>query len=695
MTPLSAAVLVKLLGFLTGSVLYGMLLVMASQTVRLGRSRAGSRRDQHVPASFLLFLTAFLGLSWNVGSLSAYGLANLGGVEASRLLAVFVFSSLGFLPAVMVHSVAQTSDLLLSPGSRRWTIAAAYAMSGLACVMHVAQNLAVAQAPSQSALRMLMLGFVVLSVVLLLSTRGQAGRQRRFWISALAVFAVSALHLSYHDGGYSPWWAELLGHHASLPLVLAILYQDYRFALADIFLKRALLLILVVALASSLYLAVAAPLLSRWHGRVHTELREVMLFLSLSLVVGFFYPWVRGLASRFVDRTVLGRADYRQLLAEASQEIGLLESADAVLEAAVARLRAAFTAPEMCWLPIARSPKDSMGREETGLTAHTVVLSQEQVNVCLPESQAPGSALFHGAGNPAAALLVPVAESPQYLVIVGKLAGGRRLLSDDLACLGSFALVIARRIDALRVSHERCQSSLREQEIGRLATEAELRALRAQLNPHFLFNALTTIGYLIQTAPNRAVDTLMDLTRLLRRILKRPAGERVTLGEELELVEMYLAIERARFEERLRVKIDVPFELFQLPILPLLVQPLVENAVKHGISQARNGGELIIAAELERSSHGSDGNEWALCIRVCDTGLGASEGELLDGRRKGIGLVNLESRLIQYYGPAASLRIETAPGAGFAVTVRLPVTARAEARELFAVAASPHQRGSL
>ena len=133
------------------------------------------------------------------------------------------------------------------------------------------------------------------------------------------------------------------------------------------------------------------------------------------------------------------------------------------------------------------------------------------------------------------------------------------------------------------MTRERYERQLREQEMSTLATEAELRALRAQINPHFLFNALTTIGYLVKAAPDRALETLMRLTSLLRGVL-RSEGEFTTLGRELDVIESYLEIERARFEERLRVRIDVPTALRRIRVPPLLLQPVVENAVKHGIA---------------------------------------------------------------------------------------------------------------
>jgi LytS/YehU family sensor histidine kinase len=260
-----------------------------------------------------------------------------------------------------------------------------------------------------------------------------------------------------------------------------------------------------------------------------------------------------------------------------------------------------------------------------------------------------------------------MSEAPRYAFIISELTGGRRLLSDDRSALEFIAIAAARRIDAIRITRERYQREVREQEIAKLATEAELRALRAQVNPHFLFNTLTTIGYLIQTAPGRALETLMQLTALLRGVL-RSEGEHTTLARELEIIEAYLEIERARFEDRLRVTIDVPAALRHTRVPPLLLQPIVENAVKHGIAPLQLGGEVTVTARLEPAANGG----LQLCVLVRDTGAGASAGDLARGRAAGVGLRNVERRLAVQHGAAGSLTIQSAPGAGTTVVIRVP-----------------------
>ena len=204
----------------------------------------------------------------------------------------------------------------------------------------------------------------------------------------------------------------------------------------------------------------------------------------------------------------------------------------------------------------------------------------------------------------------------------------------------------------------------------KLAAEAELRALRAQVNPHFLFNALTTIGYLIQTAPERALGTLMRLSGLLRSVL-RSGEEFVTIGEELDLIEAYLDIERARFEDRLRVLIDVPWELRRIRIPALVIQPLVENAIKHGISESLAGGEVRISARPQQT--GSSEGVQSLLISISDTGPGATNAVLERRKARGLGLSNVEERLQRYGSGPAPVTIKSTPGIGTTVEIRIPL----------------------
>ncbi|HXM47239.1 MAG TPA: histidine kinase [Pyrinomonadaceae bacterium] len=521
-------------------------------------------------------------------------------------------------------------------------------------------------------------GYIVLLVALFLSTRRQEGWKKAIWASALAVFAVSALHLGHHrGGGADTWYTELSGHHASLPLALAILYEDYRFAFADLFLKRALALLTLVAVAFGLYLGVASPLLA---GHGGSESRSVGLVVGLWVITALLYPGLRRAATWFVDGVVLRRADYGKLRTDIAQLLTQNEASHDVLEGVCRILAPALSAQEITWSELDPTNDADLQHAPTALKSDLLEVSAGEVpGIRLIAQDGPLAeplgddyvTLLEGSGSKSALVFVPTAEPPYYQFNIGKLTGGRRLLSDDIAMLCSVAVSVARRVDALRVTHERCEQNLREQEIHKLATEAQLRALRAQVNPHFLFNALTTIGYLVQTAPDRALETLMKLTSLLRGVL-RTEGELVTLGEELKLIGSYLDIESARFEERLRVSIDVPEELLSKRLPSLLVQPLVENAIKHGITPSRFGGEVSICARLEKSFADQDPNGELLSISVIDTGIGASEIEMARGRKRGVGLSNIEERLRFYGGQSASLRIKSTLGAGTVVEIRMP-----------------------
>ena len=694
MTSRDAGILVNIIGFITGATLYAMLLVMVLRGMRAAREvkLTTDRRRMSLPKDLLPFATAILGLFWNVGALATYGLRDLGAGELSPIITATAFTALGLLPAVVVHSALRNRRPF--DGRALWLAMIPYSYSLVAAVLHFHSAIFEHVAPSRQALLLLTLSFGALIVPLLILTRRQPDRSRVLWVVALSVFAVSALHLSHHEGDQYSWWVELIGHHSSLPLALAILYQDYRFALADIFLKRALSLVVLVSISFALYIGVASQFLSGGEER-HSEPLAVGVLLGMWVATALAYPALRRSIGVFVDKIMLRRPDYDDLRAQVIRRAQGSEDTGAILDEVCGCLAPALSSRGMRWAKLDQMDADGSGVKPTpparsAATLYQSLQSGELADMTSFPTEAVDRIVLADQRNTGAIVIIPTAEPPRYVLIIGELSAGRRLLSDDLAMLEAVAFTIARRIDALRITHERCEQNLREQQISKLATEAELRALRAQINPHFLFNALTTIGYLIQTAPARALGTLMRLTELLRGVL-RSGGEFVTLGEEVALIESYLEIEQARFEERLRTSIEIPASLCSIRIPPLLIQPLVENAIKHGIAPIRSGGEVIISARIEDVGDDTEGAQ-LLCITVRDTGAGVSEIELAHGRKRGLGIANVEQRLNCYYGNAAHLSIESLRGLGTKVEAWLPVSINPAGEGTFSAGATQRRR---
>lgn len=631
MTPQDAASLVNLAGFTAGTVLYAMLLVMVLRPA--GPWDAGRRVDG------LLLATALLGLGWNLEAFITFGLRDFGVSAPHPHAQAAAFSALGLLPSVAVHSVVRSG--ISARRGTRVVIAAAYGLGLAAAALHVHWTGRGGIAPSPLALQLLTLGFLALIVPLAMLTRRQPGSRRVLWMSALAVFAVSALHLARHEALRDTWPVELLGHHASIPLALAILYQEFPFALADLFLKRALALVALISLVLAGYLALAASGLGGLPEAGGSL--PVVLLIAVAIATTVVSPLLRGGASWIVDTLVLRRPDYDVFRASLHDRLQQCASVETALDGTVVALGPALNAAEVRWAPVADD-----------------VPAACDVLVNVPSR------------GTSARMFVPTAERPRYAIEVQGLVGGRRLLSDDEVMLDGVAHLLARRIDALRMAQERYEQAVRQQEASRLASEAELRALRAQIHPHFLFNALTTIGYLVKAAPDRAVDTLVRLTELLRRVLRSEEGL-TTLGSELELVSAYLDIEQARFEERLRVSVNVPATLQEAVLPPLVVQALVENAIKHGIAPQRSGGHIRITAEAVTST---DRGGPVLRVRVQDSGGGVSDAQLARGRRAGVGLANVEQRLKHAYGELAALDIRSIPGEGTTAEIRLPLETR-------------------
>jgi hypothetical protein len=638
--------MLNLIGLSTGVVLYTMLLAMVVR----GRHRTAKAAFDPVHVA-----TAVLGLVWNLCALAVYELPRIGVDAPFPWLSVIGFAALGFLPSVVVHSVLRGERLRMRPGTQ-WVAGIAYGVSALAAALHLYNASQGLQVPSVLGMRILTYTFVASVVPLAGLTRGQPGGRRALWAAALAAFAVSALHLSQLHRGDASWPVELLGHHASLPLALAILYQDYPFALADLFLKRALTLLTLVSAA---FVAIATFGLhaASSHELVRIDPGEVGILVSLWVATALAAPAIRRGISWFVDSVILQRPDFGHLRTTVARRVQECDSIPDLLSGVCELLAPAMSARSVTWHEVLSSADEP--------SASAMVLTGDETRGIAFTS----SDVDRPPSRPTAIVLIQGAEPPRYGIAIADLTGGRRFLSDDVAALEFIGNLVGRRIDAIRITRERYERELREQEVAKLATEAELRALRAQLNPHFLFNALTTIAQLVQEAPARALDTIMRLTALLRGVL-RSEGEFTTLGRELEIVESYLEIEQARFEHRLLVRIAVPDHLRSIRVPPLVLQPIVENAVKHGIAPRAEGGEVVVSSQLRPLAVGA--NELVLTVR--DSGVGATQLQMAHGRALGVGLQNIERRLAYQYGAAASLTMDSTPSLGTTVTIRLPVS---------------------
>jgi two-component system, LytTR family, sensor kinase len=197
---------------------------------------------------------------------------------------------------------------------------------------------------------------------------------------------------------------------------------------------------------------------------------------------------------------------------------------------------------------------------------------------------------------------------------------------------------------------------------------AEVRALRAQISPHFVYNALTTIASFIRTDPVRARDLLIEFADFTRYSF-RSAGEYTTLSDELTNIERYIALEKARFGNRLNIKLQIAPEVLNVVLPFLALQPLVENAVRHGLASKPNGGTITITAE----------NAGAECVIIVeDDGVGMDPARLTedldDAHLSGahVGLGNVDDRMRSAFGDDFGLVVDTAVGAGMKITLRVP-----------------------
>lgn len=219
-------------------------------------------------------------------------------------------------------------------------------------------------------------------------------------------------------------------------------------------------------------------------------------------------------------------------------------------------------------------------------------------------------------------------------------------------------VAIAAAVDSSRRLRER---DVRASQLETQLAHAQLQALKTQLQPHFLFNTLNSISALVQKDPRGADRMIARLADLLRHSLEMNGNQEVPLRQEIELLQKYLDIQKTRFRERLRVEVQIDASATDTLVPNLILQPLVENAILHGISARRDGGRVTIRASVAGT---------VLDLEVSDDGPGFAD---LPPTTRGLGLANTTARLQHLYGLPDAIELSNAPAGGAVARIRIPV----------------------
>jgi len=559
--------------------------------VLLWRDRAG----QKLRGGRLSLACAALAFVWNAGSVIVLGFA---GIAAAQAITVVLAMALSLLPACLL-------DLLLA-GRLRWLARTGYVLSAGAMTLHALEQVLTVgewgprwfgiQDLHELTLVLTSIGFAVLTcvagVALLKSTSAE---HRPLVTRAVASMGLFLFALSFAHfrpaGGHSGWLLELVIHHAGLPVAMFLLLQDYRFLLVDAFLRFLANILLAAGFTWAAWRA-------GWLQAPEYDPRAAAVAL-LGVCGGLvLYALAREKVQLGLTRLLFHRRP---------------------LAAALAGLRALRFGAGDDW--------ETKAALVVGMYFGAEARVEEERQSS--EEDTGGVSASLNAGR---------------RLVLGRRSGGRRYLSEDREALEEMALLL------------RSQSEqYHEVELKRLVSEAEFKALQAQIHPHFLFNALNTLYGLIPRTAQGARQTVLNLSDLLRYFLS--ANEKlIPLEEELRVVRAYLEIEGLRLGEKLNVEMNIDDRAMGIKVPPLTIQPLVENAVKHGIASLPEGGTVVVTARFTTEP----GRE-ALEISVVDSG-GEFPADRGRSQGLGVGLENVRQRLRLHYGEGTKIQVESGDG---------------------------------
>ncbi len=267
--------------------------------------------------------------------------------------------------------------------------------------------------------------------------------------------------------------------------------------------------------------------------------------------------------------------------------------------------------------------------------------------------------------DPPAEVLFPIRVhgSARYALAVSRGPLKGEILHIELTFLRRVVRQLEGRLEARRIASVQRERKLQEDRLRAQITEAELRALRAQIQPHFLFNSLNTIAHLCIAAPEQAERMTTMLASIFRYVLTSTEDRLIPLEDEIRFIEDYLAIEQMRFGERLEIEIDIAPETRLMNIPPLILQPLVENALRHGLAPKIAGGLVRLATICDADT---------LRLVVEDTGVGLSSSKAAMAHGTHVGLANTRKRLECHYGEHATFTLTDRAGGGVRASITLP-----------------------
>ena len=628
-----------------GAYAYGAVVWLSLQDAGT-RGWAGQRRADPTEAEVVGLAMMIVGFVWFLLNLADAVLRLGPRIDNSWLQVAVLWLAFLYPPLIMHVTVAEVAagdpERCQSLGPWRWASRLAY-VPGLAIPLWATLAFMKVVPATESQLAVVLNGgltatFVGASIFSVLMSKRFGGSRRSsrdrlgdramtamFLITVLLFVLMPAIAVATQANLSAVLGRSVEIAARSLPLAFLFVgaYFESRFEFFDVLVKRGATLLVTLA-ALVVFFAALLPLLSRFEGRGTTPLVYAITLLPVALAL----PPAHTRISAALDRWWLGR---RFAVVEAVTHF-------------ISALRAATSEEQLV----------ALAEQALGEIFAAPVKVRIHGDADAPDFAVMHEAPIRAAGGEGAILMGPRASDAPYF-------------SGDLALVASLADVLAAVVDNLHLQARRREQEQLAHQLSLHASRSELKALRAQINPHFLFNALNAIAGLIHRHPDRADRTIEQLADVFRYALRGAESEWAVLEDEVEFVRAYLEVERARFGERLQVDIQLAPEVRSARIPTMMVQTLVENAVKHGLSDLL--GPAVVGVHASRQGD-------RVVVAVTDNGEGFNARQVrrpADRRSGGYGLANIRQRLEGYFGPAAALRIERDQAAALTVVaVELP-----------------------